>query len=135
MTATTTGATSRPSTSRLRPWKGRWLMVVAIIHTAAAGFWFGPILGQLWAAGLLDSVGQDPLRGAVAWFTLFGLMLFAFALAVHELECRAPGQAQPRLAIALLLLVGLGVLLMPASGFWLAIPPALALGRGTTGAA
>ncbi|WP_165833503.1 DUF6463 family protein [Azospira sp. I13] len=36
----------------------------------------------------------------------------------------------PSLAIALLLLVGLGVLLMPASGFWLAIPPALALCRG-----
>jgi len=130
MTTITTDVSAEQSTARPRPWKGRWLMAVAGIHTVAAGFWFAPTLAQLWADGLLDSVGQDPMRGAVAWFILFGFMLFAFAVAVHELELLAPGRAQPRLAITLLLLVGLGVLLMPASGFWLAIPPAVALCRG-----
>lgn len=130
MSMITTGVSPELSSPRPRPWKGRWLVAVAGIHMVAVSFCCAPTVGQLWAAGLLDSVGQDPLRAAVAWSILFGLTLFAFALAVHELEIQAAGRAQPGLAIALLLLVGLGVLLMPASGFWLAIPPALALCRG-----
>lgn len=111
-----------------RPWKGPWLLAVAAMHTAYAAAAFPTTLTALWRDGLIDSVGRDPLRGAVAWFVLFGAVLALLGLGVLQLErTRAP---VPRaLGAGLLALALLGIALMPASGFWLALPPALALLR------
>nr|WP_290894508.1 DUF6463 family protein [Azonexus sp.] len=72
---------------------------------------------------------RDPLRGAVAWFFLFGVLLWLLGMAVDLLERQVPGWRSPALGGALLLLLGLGVVLMPASGFWLVLPVALSLFR------
>ena len=119
-----------------RNWIGHWLMGVAALHTLFAVLVFGKVLRTIAERGLFNSVGDDPLIGAVTWFVLFGFVLALLALAVTPLERSGQAAALRRLGFGLLLLCGLGIVLMPASGFWLAIPPALAmLRRGATAAA
>lgn len=109
----------------MKRWIGRWLMGVAVLHTAFAVATTAPVLRTLLERGVWDSVGGDPTRSAVAWFVLFGIALFAAGQAVDALE--AQGRTVPRaLGATLLLVCGVGIALMPASGFWLALPAAIA---------
>lgn len=113
-----------------RVWAGRWLMAVAGMHTAfaAAAFHdtlFDIVVGQ----GLFDSIGSDPLRGAVAWFVLFGALLALLALAITPLERLGAAAALRALGGGLLALIACGLVLMPVSGFWLALPVAWSLTR------
>lgn len=118
-----------------KPWIGHWLMAVAALHTVFGAVVFGKVLRTMAERGLFNSVGADPLLGAVTWFVLFGFVLALFALAITPLERSGQHAALRKLGFGLLLLCGLGIVLMPASGFWLAIPPALAmLRRGATAA-
>ena len=74
----------------------------------------------------VDGAGTT-VTGAVAWFVLFGIVLFICGLAVPALG-RSTSIPLPRsLGWILLALVALGLAFMPASGFWLAIPPAVAI--------
>jgi hypothetical protein len=112
---------------------GRWLFAVAVIHTAFAFIVFRAELLAIARDGFLNAIGEDPMRGAVAWFTLFGGAIALAAIAVDELEAR--GAPLRRAGAALLVLVALGIVWMPASGFWLAIPAVLVmLRRGDVGA-
>lgn len=116
-----------------RIWIGHWLMGVAALHTLFAAVVFGKVLLKIAERGLFNSVGADPMIGAVTWFVLFGVVLALLALAITPLERSGQHAALRKLGFGLLLLCGLGIVLMPASGFWLAIPPALAmLRRGAT---
>lgn len=111
----------------MTPWIGRWLIVVSIIHTAFAFVVFGDVLRSFVTHGLFNSVGTDPMRGAVAWFVLFGVVLFICGQVITALERATSGAVPKSIGATLLALVVLGVVLMPASGFWLALPPAVAL--------
>lgn len=119
----------------MRRWKGRWVMAVALVHTAFALVMFGSDLAALVREGLIDTVGNGARRGAVVWFLLFGPALWLAGQGIDALEARQ--QPLPRaMGVTLLFLVALGAALMPASGFWLALPPALAMlwsGRATSG--
>ena len=53
-------------------WKGMWLLAVAAVHTAFAAIVFLPQWQDIVRRGVFDSVGSDPMRGAVVWFGLFG---------------------------------------------------------------
>jgi len=110
-----------------RPWIGHWLMAVALLHTLVSALLFGPTLQAMWRQGLFKTVGGDALRGAVSWFVLFGFLLALLALAITALERQQQNQALRRLGWGTLTLTVLGLLLMPFSGFWLALPAALAL--------
>ncbi len=109
-------------------WHGRWLLLVSGIHTVFALVEFRQPLLQMARQGFFDSVGTDPMLGAVSWFVLFGGALALAGLAIDQLEAR--GAVPRRLGAALLGLVGAGVWLMPVSGFWLALPSALVMLRG-----
>jgi hypothetical protein len=113
---------------RARAWIGHWLMAVAILHTLFALVVFRATYGHLWQLGLFNTVGRDPMSAAAVWFLLFGVPLAALAHAVHALE-RASGQHATlrRLGAATLAMSVLGIVLMPASGFWLVLPAAVAL--------
>lgn len=116
------------ATTLARAWIGHWLMAVAILHTLFALLVFRPVYADLLRRGLFDTVGQDPMRAAAVWFLLFGAAFAALAHAVHVLE-RMGGQhaALRRLGAALLAMCVAGIVLMPASGFWLGLPAAAAL--------
>jgi hypothetical protein len=113
----------------VRRFVGRWILAVAAVHTVFALVVFPePLLGIV-RAGFVDTIGHDPMRAAVAWFVLFGGALAVAGIAVDELEKReAPLR---RAGVMLAAMVALGLVWMPASGFWLALPAiAVMLRRG-----
>jgi hypothetical protein len=109
----------------MKRWRGRWLIGVAIIHTIFALVVFRDSLQSIAARSVFNSVGHDPTIGAVSWFVLCGFCLAVLGLAVDVME--SAGQRSRAVGVALLLMVLLGLLLMPASGFWLLLPPSISL--------
>jgi hypothetical protein len=108
-------------------WIGRWLGAVALLHTVFGLVVFAPLLQRLLQQGWFNSVGTDPMLNVAVWFLLFGAPLTLFAVAVHSMEKNGEILAPKTLAWGLILLGLLGVSLMPASGFWLVFPAAIAL--------
>ena len=117
------------STLTSRHWIGHWLMLVAALHTAFGLVVFHADLLAMAQLGFLNTVGQDPRRAAVAFFMLFGFLLAVLAQATTALERSGQHAALRRVGWSLLLLCAVSVLLMPASGFWLAGPALWALLR------
>ncbi|MCL4772111.1 MAG: hypothetical protein KJZ76_17495 [Burkholderiaceae bacterium] len=113
------------------------MVAVAAVHTVFAAIVFLPQWQDIVQRGVFDSVGSDPMRGAVAWFGLFGaaLALLGWAIALLERSPTHASAALRPLGMGVLALTLLGIALMPASGFWLALPPALALCASTPQAA
>ena len=111
----------------MKLWIGRWLVGVSILHTAFAVVVFGKVLASVVQRGVFNAVGSDPMTAAVVWFVLFGAVLFVCGLAVNALELASPDPLPKSIGGSLLALATLGVLLMPASGFWLVFPPAIAI--------
>lgn len=115
----------------MKRFAGRWLLAVAAVHTVFAVVMFRADLAGIVRAGFVGAIGADPRRGAVAWFILFGGAIAVAALAIDALEAR--GASLSGVGLALLALLGLGVLWMPASGFWLAFPAVFAMLRRSRG--
>jgi hypothetical protein len=111
----------------MKKWVGRWLIGVSAIHTVFAIAIFGAVLASIVKRGVFNTVGTDPMTGAVVWFVLFGAMLFVCGLAVSALEEASSGQLPKSIGWSLLVMAVVGVVLMPASGFWLVFPPAVAV--------
>lgn len=124
-------AADRPLPTPLRDrWKGPWLLAVAALHMGYALVVFTEPLREIVRRGVLASVRHDPQIGAVVWFVLFGLLFALLAWVVLQLERHggaAAAATQRPLGVGLLALAVLGIVLMPPSGFWLVLPPALAL--------
>ncbi|MES2820002.1 MAG: DUF6463 family protein [Pseudomonadota bacterium] len=110
-----------------RAWIGHCLMGVAVLHTLAAGFLFADPLLDIAREGIFDSINRDPRKGQAVWFVMFGALLALLALAVTALERRDDRATLQAVGVGLLLLAALGIVLMPTSGCWLAIPPGIAL--------
>ena len=125
--------TSSPS-APARAWIGHWLMAVAALHTLFAVLVFRQPLLSVVQRGVFNTVGQDALTAACVWFLLFGAVLALLALAITALERRGEHQALRRQGWGVLGLSGLGIVLMPDSGFWLALPAGIALLRRPQGA-
>lgn len=114
-----------------RPWMGRWLLAVAALHTVFGLLVFAGPLGRMLHLGVFNAVGADPLLAAATWFLLFGgpLALLGQALTLLERQSHLDPAVLRPLGWGLLALGALGVLLMPASGFWLVLPVVWALLR------
>ena len=111
----------------MKNWVGRWLIGVLAIHTVFAVAIFGEVLASIVKRGVFNTVGTDPMTGAVVWFVLFGAMLFVCGLAVAELEKSSLSRLPKSIGWGLLAMAVVGITLMPASGFWLLFPPAIAV--------
>ncbi len=89
-------------------------------------------LVDLVRAGFVGQAEGDPLRLALVWFLLFGFMMILTGAVLHRLErSGVPLGREAALGFGSLCL--LGVLLMPASGFWLGFIPTVQLWRRTHG--
>ena len=110
-------------------WIGRWLIGVAILHTLFAIVVFNKILFNIMQHGVFNTVGSDPMTGAAVWFLLFGAVLALMGMAIHSLEKNGNLTSARAIGIGTLLMTILGIVLMPASGFWLALPAAIGLIR------
>ena len=113
----------------MKRWRGRWIIVVSAIHTLVAVAFFGQAYSGIIDRGVFNAVGKDPMSGLAVWFLLFGAMLFLFGLTVLEFEKSSTKPLPRNIGWSLLAFVAVGVTLMPASGFWLVIPPAISIIR------
>ncbi len=111
----------------MRPWIGLWLIGSSIIHTMHDVVAHGNVLLSVVQRGVFNTVGTDPMVKAVVWSVLFGLVVFISGLAVSSLERSSSGVLPKSFGWSMLALATFGVVLMPASGFWLAFPPAIAV--------
>jgi hypothetical protein len=119
-------AVSAGKTGWRQQWIGHWISAVAVIHTLFALVVFGHVFVDIIERGVINTVGSDPMTAAAVWFLLFGVALWLLGVAVAGLQ-RAAQPIPATLGWGLFALCALGVLLMPASGFWLAFPPAIGM--------
>jgi len=110
----------------MKAWISKWLMFVSAGHTVVGAMLFGSIYMQMFSAGLVGSVTSDK-TAAAAWFLLFGFLLFTTSLLIGVIEKSDNLEMPKSIGITLFALTTIGVALMPASGFWLAYPAAIAL--------
>jgi Family of unknown function (DUF6463) len=101
---------------------GTMVMGIGLIHCLFGFVAFHQTWMELFDAGVLNSVGENPMRGAVAWFFLFGAPVISYGYLMRHLEI-ASGSLPTHVKWHLLALLALGVTLMPASGFWLLLIP------------
>ena len=120
--------TTSPTINR-KIWIGRCLIGVAILHTLFAIVVFNKIFLTIMQHGVFNAVGSDPMTAAAVWFLLFGAVLALMGMAIHSLEKIGNFTSARAIGTGTLLLTILGIVLMPVSGFWLALPAAVALMR------
>jgi len=111
----------------MKRWIGRWVIAVSLIHTIFAFAVFGQVMLSIVERGVFNAVGTDPMTAAVVWFVLFGALLFVYGLTVDGIEKSSSTPLPKSIGWGLLALGIAGVVLMPASGFWLVFPPAIAV--------
>lgn len=107
---------------------GVLIMAIAVIHFLFGLFAYAGPLTRIARDGVWNAVDPYGDRQEAFWFLVFAVPLFFFGQMVSQSAAR--GQTvSPSLGWELLGLSLLGALLMPVSGFWLAIAPALLLLR------
>lgn len=109
----------------MKEWIGKWVMFVAIGHTAVASLFFGSAYRELAADGFYNSV-KSAKTGFAVWFALFGVILFVVGMLISTIEKNGL-QVSNSVGVVLLLLTIAGVVLMPVSGFWLMFPAIFAI--------
>jgi len=112
-----------------RRWIGRSIIAISIIHTIFAFVVFWMPIQQILADGLFNVVGEDPMRGAVTWFFFAGIFMAATGFAVDLIEKSGVHMSLRPLGIFLLIFTILGIIMMPVSGFWLILLPAVGMIR------
>lgn len=85
-------------------------------------------LVEIASAGFLNAVEPDPWRSTFAWFMLFGFVLLLLGGLAHRVE-RSGSTVGRAFALGLAATCLLGVVLLPASGFWLGFVPAVVAWR------
>lgn len=113
----------------MRKHAGYLVMAIALIHEAVGLIVYASPLGEIIQAGVFNSVNPPYWeRDAAFWFLMFGIMLFVLGY-VAQWTLKHVGYVPAGLSWGLLIVCAIGVMLMPASGFWLAIPVAIMMLR------
>jgi hypothetical protein len=106
----------------MRRWIGRWILGVGVVHNLVGIYFFLPTLRDIAAAGVWNSIDMDPMRNLAFWFLFSGFMIMLVGYVVDWIEKIAEGALPTPLGWSLLALLLMGIVTMPASGFWLLIP-------------
>ena len=114
-------------------WIGRAVMAIGVLHTVVGIFMFRSTLADLFADGLVNTV-HGPARGFAFWFLFFGFLGLLLGALVDW--CEQSSRPLPAfLGLGLLSITITCLILMPASGGWLLLVPALgAVFRTSAGA-
>lgn len=103
---------------------GYWLMVTSIIHIVVHVLLYIEPLSDIVRSGIFNAVDPYFDRGTAFWV----LVLSPFIFALGQLCCWAQAR-RVRLPAFLgwnvLITSGVGAFLMPISGFWFLMPPAI----------
>ena len=116
----------------MQRYTGHSLIAIGILHTVIGVLAFGAPLAHIARDGFFNAVDPHPDRQAAFWFLLTGALLVILGQSTCWTQSRT-GTVPRSLGWGLLGISLLGVILMPASGFWLLLMPAwlaLSVGRG-----
>ncbi|MEO1554963.1 MAG: DUF6463 family protein [Pseudomonadota bacterium] len=102
-------------------WIPVWMITIAVIHSALAIVLYSSFYAQFAQRGVWGSVTSNDDRLAL-WFLAAGAMMFLIGY------CFLYMSHVPKLAGVILAGIAVvGGVLLPASGFWLILPPALGI--------
>jgi len=108
---------------------GTILMAIAILHEVVGLFFYRDVLLEIVNAGLFNTINPPYWeRDAAFWFLMFGVTLFLMGWIAQWL-LENTNTIPKFFSWGLLLMCAIGVFMMPASGFWLAIPVAIVMLR------
>jgi hypothetical protein len=110
----------------MKNWISKWLIFVSAGHTVVGFLLFGNIYMQMFLNGLFKTVDSQS-TAAATWYLLFGFLLFIVSFLVLTIEKHDTLKVPNSIAMALFMLTTLGVILMPASGFWLVYPATIGI--------
>ena len=110
----------------MKAWISKWLIFVSAGHTVVGVMLFGDIYVEMISKGLVGSVTSE-ITAAASWFLLFGFLLFITSLLISVIEKHDTLEIPNSIGISLFVLTTIGVILMPASGFWLVYPAVIAI--------
>lgn len=108
---------------------GTILMGIAVLHEVVGVFFYSSALSDILQAGFFNTINPPYWeRDAAFWFLMFGITLFLMGW-IAQWMLEHTGTIPRFFSWGLLVMCVLGVLMMPASGFWLAIPVAILMLR------
>jgi len=105
----------------MKTWMSKWLIFVSAGHSIVGIILFGNVYMEMISQGLIGSVNSE-ITAAATWFLLFGFLLFITSILLSVIEKSDVLTIPNSVNISLFMLTTLGVILMPASGFWLVYP-------------
>jgi len=108
----------------MKAWIGKTIMAIGVLHTLVGIFAFRARLGDLAREGLVNTIGRSEERQFTFWFLICGIVLTILGAAVNWVE--RTGLPFPRfLGWAVFLVASTVVVVMPVSGAWLLLVPAV----------
>lgn len=113
----------------MRAWIGKTIIAIGALHTAVGILAFRTRLAELIREGLINTVDGRAERAFPFWFLVCGVVWVIFGAFVDWAE--RMGHSFPRfLGWALFVFAAAMVVVMPVSGAWLLLVPAVgAIGR------
>ena len=103
---------------------GQLLMGTGALHTVIGVLGFRRTLVEIHRGRYLNTIGRDPERNAVLWYLTTGALLVILGQLARSAQART-GEVPRSLGWGLLSISVPGVVLLPASGFWLVLGQAL----------
>jgi len=108
-------------------WKitGWYVFFLGIIHVVVGFFMFNEGFREIWAAGLINGVGDSIAAHAAFWFQFLGLLFLYLGWHWKEQINRYKEPLSKFTAWGMTVLVLLGLVFVPLSGFIIMIPLAV----------
>jgi hypothetical protein len=106
----------------MKAWIGKTIFAIVLIHTIVGFVMFRDVISHLAAERFINTVGIQPDRNAAFWFFIGGFSLLIFGGLIDWIE-RRELELPPFLSWAFLLVTIVGLVMVPASGFWLMLIP------------
>ena len=117
----------------MRRYGGQFLLAVGLLHLVVGGLVYAQPLADIGGDGFFNAVDGHVDRDAAFWFMLSGVLLVILGQLTSWAQRRTGTLPRP-LGWSLLAVSAVGALLMPFSGIWLLLPPAvLALAAARAG--
>ena len=107
-------------------WIGKSLLGIGALHSAMGFALGGQSLAEIVEVGFFGAVNGQPSREAIFWFLFFGFLLMLVGHLVNSLESRHI-VIPKSFGYGLLVMTIFGLMIMPISGWWLALAPAIGL--------
>lgn len=105
-------------------WIGKAIVFICIVHSIFGFVIFRSEISQIFSEGLVNTVDRQPDREAAFWFLFFGFLGIITGLVIDWCEDTV-GALPAFLGWSLFAFAVLFVIIMPKSGAWMLLVPAI----------